>query len=355
MSDDKTLESSISLRHWEKPADNKGQIRNDVAVDCGWGRLIFAQTFRDIEDLIDTLANEAPGKRDVAFYVRNPQVVVSLAPQQVFLDPSITYRLWLGKALFKPGLPGIEVRKAATYEEAESLRDCYLAHNMIPPDPDFILRHADSSVIQYLIAVDKQEGKVVGGVCGVDHAAAFNDPENGASLWSLVVDSQCPIPGIGEALVRHLVCRFHEKKRSYLDLSVLHDNHQAIALYEKLGFKRVPVFAIKNKNPINEPLFIGDAPEDNLNPYAGIIVREARRRGIAVDIIDPRSGYFELSFGGRNIVCRESLSELTSAIALSRCDDKRITHQVLSKAGLCVPAQCEVSNERQAIEFLKRQ
>jgi ribosomal protein S18 acetylase RimI-like enzyme len=28
-----------------------------------------------------------------------------------------------------------------------------------------------------------------------------------------------------------------------MDLSVLHDNEQAIALYEKLGFRRVPVFA----------------------------------------------------------------------------------------------------------------
>ncbi len=353
MSEAKNMERSISLRHWEKPTTNVGLIKNNVVVDCGWGRLIFAQTFQDMEDLIDTLAEEAPGKRDIAFYVPDPQVVVSLAPQQVFLDPSITYRLWLDKIGFKPNFPSIEVREVVSSKEAEMLRDCYIAHNMIHPDPDYILS-ADSPAVQYLVAVDRQEGKVVGGVCGVDHKTAFNDPENGASLWSLVVDSQCPIPGVGEALVQFLAYGFKEKGRSYLDLSVLHDNEQAIALYEKLGFERVPVFAIKNKNPINESLFIGDAPEENLNPYAVIIVKEAQRRGIAVEILDPKLGYFELSFGGRKIVCRESLTELTSAIAFSRCDDKRITRQVLKRAGLCVPAQCELENERQAIRFLKK-
>jgi len=38
-------------------------------------------------------------------------------------------------------------------------------------------------------------------------------------------------------------------------LSVAHDNVAAIALYEKLGFARVPVMAVKRKNAINEPLF----------------------------------------------------------------------------------------------------
>ena len=71
-----------------------------------------------------------------------------------------------------------------------------------------------------------------------------------------------------------------------MDLSVLHDNEQAIALYEKLGFARVPVFAVKRKNPINERLFTGSARRADapLNPYARIIVDEARRRGIGVEV-----------------------------------------------------------------------
>jgi ribosomal protein S18 acetylase RimI-like enzyme len=79
--------------------------------------------------------------------------------------------------------------------------------------------------------------------------------------------------------VRRLAEHFKARGAAFMDLSVLHDNEQAIALYEKLGFRRVPVFAVKRKNPINEKLF-RPAPDEGLNPYARIIVDEARRRGI---------------------------------------------------------------------------
>ena len=41
----------------------------------------------------------------------------------------------------------------------------------------------------------------------------------------------------------------------------MHDNQDAIALYDKLGFARVPVYSVKRKNPINEKLFVGPQPE----------------------------------------------------------------------------------------------
>jgi GNAT-family acetyltransferase (TIGR03103 family) len=123
-----------------------------------------------------------------------------------------------------------------------------------------------------------------------------------------------------------------------MDLSVLHDNTAAIKLYEKLGFVRVPVFAVKRKNTINEPLF---APHidarDGLNPYARIVADEAHRRGISVEVLDAEGGFLALSHGGRRVVTRESLSELTTAVAMSRCDDKRVTRRVLESVGLRVP------------------
>ena len=189
---------------------------------------------------------------------------------------------------------------------------------------------------------------------GVDHVSAFGDPERGSSLWALSVDPQAGVPGIGQALVRHLAEHYQARGRAYMDLSVMHDNSQAIRLYEKLGFERVPVFALKRKNPYNEPLFTGSDVGENMNPYARIIIREAQKRGIYSEVIDPEGGYFELSFGGRSIVCRESLSELTTAIAMSRCDDKVTTHRVLRQAGLRVPEQLRVESEQQALEFLEK-
>ncbi len=123
-----------------------------------------------------------------------------------------------------------------------------------------------------------------------------------------------------------------------MDLSVAHDNNAAIALYEKLGFTRVPVMAVKRKNAINEPLFT-HPPEtvDDLNPYARIIADEAMRRGIWVEVLDAEAGEMRLSHGGRSVVTRESLSEYTSAVAMSRCDDKRLTRRLVSEAGITVP------------------
>jgi GNAT-family acetyltransferase (TIGR03103 family) len=93
---------------------------------------------------------------------------------------------------------------------------------------------------------------------------------------------------------------------------------------------------------------------DELNIYARIIVDEARRRGIAVEIEDAEAGIFKLSFGGRSISCRESLSDMTSAVTLSRCDDKALTRRLLKKVDLRVPAQLRMSRAHEISAFLER-
>ena len=201
-------------------------------------------------------------------------------------------------------------------------------------------------MLTYFVAVDAATNNVIGSVTGVDHARAFEDPENGSSLWCLAVDPQASFPGIGENLVRTLAEHFQARGRSFMDLSVMHDNVNAIALYEKLGFQRVPVFALKTKNSINEKLYVGPPPDETMNPYAMIIINEARRRGIGVEVVDAEGGYFTLSFGGRAVICRESLSELTTAVAMSRCDDKAVTRRLMLKAGLKVPAQVVAGTPR---------
>lgn len=346
-----------SLKNWgERPVDPASlRMEDEAVVECGWGRLIFAHTFRDGARLADVLREERPGQRDIAFYLRDPHVVLSLAPQELFLDPSHTFRLWLNT--YRPAratAKGFTVRKLRTREEADAVNRIYAARRMVPTDPQTAVNARSSRVLTILVAIDDASGEVVGSVTGVDHALAFGDPENGSSLWCLAVDPQVAPPGVGEHLVRRLTEQFLARGRSFMDLSVLHDNEQAIALYEKLGFQRVPVFALKRKNPINERLFIGPPPEGDLNPYARIIVDEARRRGIAVDVLDAEAGYFALGFGGRTIVCRESLSELTTAIAMSRCDDKAVTRRLLKNAGLNVPDQAEAGAPANDAAFLEK-
>ena len=315
-----------------------------AVVDMGWGRLIFGQTFADAADLVTAIRAEGPGRRDIAAYIQDPHVVLAQAPQELFLDPSHTYRLELTKLKGTRKPRGFTIRRLNSLSDAEQVNRIYLAQKMVPVAPDFFWQRRDSRVVTCLVAEDDKTGRVIGTVMGCDHGRAFNDHEKGSSLWCLAVDPQTSRPGVGEALVRHLAEIFAKAGADYLDLSVLHDNEQAIALYEKLGFERLAVFTLKRKNPINEKLFLGPEPEEGLNPYARLIVDEARRRGIGVEMIDAEGGFFRLVSGGRSVACRESLSELTTAVAMSLCDDKAVTRRLLEKAGISVPAQLAIAD-----------
>lgn len=349
-------QSAPSLKTWDEGADRiaRDKLPENVVLDCGWGRLIFAHTFTDNETLAATLEAEAPHQRDIGLYIRDPHVVLSLAPQSLFLDPSHTFRLWMHNyraARVRPR--GFNIRRLRTRGDAEAVNDIYRKRGMVEVGPVFVWRHRKGRSLTYLVAEDDEDGRIIGTVTGVDHCHAFDDPENGSSLWCLAVDPQAHYSGVGEALVTHLADHYQARGRAFMDLSVMHDNESAIALYEKLGFQRVPVFCIKHKNPINEQLFIGPQPEEAFNPYATIIVDEARRRGIAVEVIDAEHGYFSLHFGGRSIVCRESLSELTTAIAMSRCDDKAVTRRLLNAHGLNTPAQQPAADRAANAAFLR--
>jgi GNAT-family acetyltransferase (TIGR03103 family) len=312
----------------------------DYALDCGWGRLIFGQTYSEPGAVIAALQAELPERRDIAVYIRNPHVLLANAPQDVFLDPSHTFRLDLStyRASARPP-KGFFIRRLTSQADAEAINRIYAARGMVPVPAEFFWAKRDARSISYFVAEDEATGEVLGTVTGVDHHRAFNDPEHGSSLWCLAVDPQTRQPGVGEALVRRLIEYFIARGASYLDLSVLHDNEQAIALYEKLGFERVSFFSVKRKNPINETLFAGPEIDQRLNPYAKIIVREARRRGIHVEVTDAEGGFFRLTYGGRSIHCRESLSELTTSVAMSICDDKAVTRRVVRAAGVRVPEQ----------------
>lgn len=316
-------------------------IRSNTAVDCGWGRVVFGQTFDDHALIAATLAAEERGRRDICLYAPDAHVLVSRYPDELFIDPSHTYRLRLDDYRPRPDPShDLEIRdlRPEAADDAHAINHVYARCGMVAAPVETICENQSSNVVRYLVAVDPTSGSVIGTVTGIDHHEAFADPEGGSSLWCLAVDPQATVPGVGEALVRALARAFRDAGRAYLDLSVIHDNEPAIALYAKLGFRSVPVLCVKRKNPINEPLFTSTIDEvEALNPYARIVADEARRRGITVDVLDTEAGYLRLTHGGRAIVTRESLSELTSAVAMSRCDDKRTTRRLLSQAGLRVP------------------
>lgn len=336
------------------PIKRQTPPQDNISIDCGWGRLVFANTFSDTGKLVETLREERPDRRDIALYVQDPQVTLANSPQELFLDPSHTYRLDL--STYRPARKRHSqyfIRRLSTRQDAEAVNVIYAEREMVPVPTDFFWSHRDARRLTVLVAEDAETGAILGSVMGVDHRLTFQDPERGASLWCLAVSPHAPHAGLGESLVRRLAEHFQGRGSAYLDLSVLHDNEQAITLYEKLGFRRIRVFAIKRKNQINERLFAGGQRDEGLNPYGKIIVNEARRRGISVEVTDAEGGYFRLTYGGRSVRCRESLSEFTSAVAMSICDDKRITRRVVEAAGVRVPAQLDSGDKAERKAFLE--
>ena len=351
------MEDPLSLKHWgTPPKNNMGTVGKCVAVHCGWGRVLFGQTFDKPEHLADQLMEEETGERDLAIYVRDPHVILSKAPQILFMDPSHSFRLNLRElpAAARPADSTIFSIRPAMAADEGVINRIYSSRSMVPLKTGFLNENDSNQGIMVLVAESVPGSEVLGVVMGIDHAAAFDDPEEGSSLWALAVDSQTAVPAVGIGLVTALAAHFCSAGRAFMDLSVMHDNTEAIRLYEKTGFERVPVYTLKKKNPINESLYIGPQRAENLNIYAKIIVDEARRRGIHVDIEDAASGLFNLTLGGRSIACRESLSELTSAVAMSRCDDKALTHRLLAKSDLKVPAQVSLGNRDDVREFLEK-
>jgi GNAT-family acetyltransferase (TIGR03103 family) len=67
---------------------------------------------------------------------------------------------------------------------------------------------------------------------------------------------------------------------------------------------------------------------------------------------DAEGGLFTLAQGGRRIRCRESLSDLTTAVSMTLCQDKRLTHRALDRAGLRQPAQRLAGSSEDNAAFL---
>jgi len=324
-----------------------------IILNCGWGRLLFADTFPSPESLAEAVLEESPNRRDIALYLVDPHLVLNCEPQRLFLDPSNTYRLKLEECPPpKRPLTGFTIRPIRHKEELDEINRIYGTLEMVPLDTEFVWKNRHSAFITYAVAVQSETDKVLGVAMGADHHACGEHLPQLCSVWAVAVDPQAALPGVGEGLVRYFIDRYKSIGREEMDVSVVHDNKKALGLYEKLGFERVHVFALKCRNRINERLFIGSPEIDQFNPYATIIIREALRRGIAVEPIDYKRGYFRLSLGGRSITCWESLSEMTTAIALKRTDDKRFTRKILRHAGLSVPEQIIAGDPSREAAFL---
>lgn len=327
--------------------------RPNATLECGWGRLLYGPSFESPQALARALQEEQPGKRDIALHVEAPQLVLAEAPSGLFLDPSLIFRKQLDDAPAEAPPPGIVIRPLTTRADIAAINRLYTMRNMVPVDPRTVWRQRHSDAVVFLVAEDERTGDIIGSAMGVDHYEAFGDEGQGCSLWCLAVDPQTGLVGAGRGLVNFLIAYYASRGRKYLELSVLHGNEPAIALYQKLGFEQVQGFVVKNKNAINEKLFVETTDFGGLNPYARLITDEARRRGISVEVIDAAAGIFKLRHAGHEMLCRESLTELTGGVAMTWCQDKVLTSRRLASIGLRVPRQVTAGDPEANAAFLQ--
>src|SRR5690606_27090928 len=116
--------------------DGREEQRAPVVLQCGWGRLLIGHTYPDPASLAADLLDEAPGERDIALYVAAPHQVLAQAPQQLFLDPSDTLRLWFTD--YRPArrtFRGFCVRRVQSEADWNALNRLYQTRGMLPVDP----------------------------------------------------------------------------------------------------------------------------------------------------------------------------------------------------------------------------
>jgi hypothetical protein len=166
-------------------AAHEDEIWSETVVDCGWGRLIFGQTFDNLKRLAECLQDERAGTARRGAVPARPARGAVLCAAGSVPGPVPHLPAVAGSLPVRTGARGLLRAAAEQPADAEAAHRLYASRKMVPPSPEFIWEQRASRVLQYWVAEDEQDGAIIGVVNGVDHHEAFGDVEGGASLWAL--------------------------------------------------------------------------------------------------------------------------------------------------------------------------
>ncbi|MEI6788050.1 MAG: hypothetical protein WCL49_06180 [bacterium] len=88
--------------------------------------------------------------------------------------------------------------------------------------------------------------------------------------------------------------------------------------------------------------------------YTTTITREARKRGIQIEVIDPLTPIFVLRHKGKSIRCYNALTDRVGAVTFQMTQNKALANVFLKSRGFPVPAQQRFTDPVAAERFLKR-
>ncbi len=326
-------------------------MKENTVLDCGWGKLLFGETFSETKKTITELKKERKTERNILFYPLDPQLMMTSNAQDFFLNPAYIYKLDLNTfSERKISRTTFRVREAVNQEDIDRLNLVYIKMNMLPFRKNwFEDRHKSLSVY---IVEDIKTKEVYGGMMMVDHILAFQDEKKSTSVWSVVVSSSAPYLGMGKALMKYSIRESKKKKCVRMFLSVVANNIPAQRLYEQLGFVKTPILSVKNKTPINEELFVSREIVNKFSNKTKGIIKEALKKGIHVRQIN--DDIYELSLGGQIMNCDSSLSEKTSAIMQDICANQKYFLKMLDRLHISYPNSEFHIQQRNIEKFLEK-
>ncbi len=88
--------------------------------------------------------------------------------------------------------------------------------------------------------------------------------------------------------------------------------------------------------------------------YTTTITREAQRRGIGLEVIEPLTPIFILKHKNKRIRCYNALTDQVGAVTFHMTQNKRLANVFLKSNGFPVPAQAPFSDLPAAKRFLKK-
>jgi GNAT-family acetyltransferase (TIGR03103 family) len=324
----------------------------NIAIDCGWGKLILGESFSSVDKLASELKKERKKERNICFNSPDSQVLLHQYSQNFFINPAYTYALDIENfSIRRSKRKSFSLRAVQSENDITELNKVYSKLGMQEFRANWWSEKKPES-LSLFVAVDSQSQKIIGGIMLVDHFVAIKNSHKTASIWSVAVDPDCHIAGVGKSLIKYVIQECKKKKRKKLFLSVIHSNMPAQKLYESLGFERCNIFTIKNKSKINQKYFISENFLKKFPLKIRGVITEALTRGIQVK--DMFSHFFQLSFGGRNITCNDSLTELTNSINASYCANQKMFFHILEENNFSFPATLFTSKFSKGVEFLKK-
>lgn len=87
--------------------------------------------------------------------------------------------------------------------------------------------------------------------------------------------------------------------------------------------------------------------------YTTTLTDEARRRGIAIDVLDPHLPVFLLRHGRTSVRCYNALTDRVGAATFHLAQDKHAANTFLASHGMAVPAQIMYDSMSEARAFLR--